>query len=306
MADVRKLEQTLEETLTWNKARINFLAKFIVALIQVRTVNFTEIANVFSGGAKEESKYKRIQRFMRHFEISYSAIAVMIIKMMKLSGPWVLTMDRTNWQIGAVDINILMLAIVYKGVAIPLFWKLLDKKGNSNTAERIAIMGEYLKVFELETISYLCADREFIGKKWIAYLRHKKIDFRIRIRENTLVTNARGERRNAWMLFAFTRTEEVLLLDKPRIIWGMPLYFAGVRLFTGEYLIVISADFTDTIVDDYGKRWEIESLFTCLKTRGFRLEETHLTDRERLKKLIALLAIAFGCGSSCWRVFSST
>lgn len=34
-------------------------------------------------------------------------------------------------------------------------------------------------------------------------------------------------------------------------------------------------------------------MFGCLKSRGFCLEETHVTDAERLRKLVALLALAF-------------
>ena len=34
-------------------------------------------------------------------------------------------------------------------------------------------------------------------------------------------------------------------------------------------------------------------LFFALKSRGFNFEETHLVDRERIKKLVALLALAF-------------
>ncbi len=44
-----------------------------------------------------------------------------------------------------------------------------------------------------------------------------------------------------------------------------------------------------------GIRWEIETLFGCLKGRGFHFEDTHVTDRERIRKIFALLAIAF-----CW------
>ena len=40
-------------------------------------------------------------------------------------------------------------------------------------------------------------------------------------------------------------------------------------------------------------RWEIECLFGCFKGRGFNFEDTHITDKERIKKLVALLAIAF-------------
>lgn len=31
----------------------------------------------------------------------------------------------------------------------------------------------------------------------------------------------------------------------------------------------------------------------CLKTKGFNLEDTHLTDHERISKLFALLTITF-------------
>lgn len=56
-----------------------------------------------------------------------------------------------------------------------------------------------------------------------------------------------------------------------------------------------SSDETEEILSDYAKRWKIETLFSCLKTRGFCLEETHVTKKERLEKLLALLSLAF-----CW------
>ncbi len=40
MADIRLLERTLAETVPLNKARGNILAKFLVAVLQVKTVNF--------------------------------------------------------------------------------------------------------------------------------------------------------------------------------------------------------------------------------------------------------------------------
>ena len=46
---------------------------------------------------------------------------------------------------------------------------------------------------------------------------------------------------------------------------------------------------------DYARRWEIETLFGILKSRGFNLEDTHLKDPERLSKLTVLLTLAM-----CW------
>ena len=37
-----------------------------------------------------------------------------------------------------------MIAICYKGIAYPILWQLLSKAGNSNTAERKALMEHFL------------------------------------------------------------------------------------------------------------------------------------------------------------------
>jgi hypothetical protein len=44
----------------------------------------------------------------------------------------------------------------------------------------------------------------------------------------------------------------------------------------------------------YRQRWKIETLFAALKTRGFNLEATHMTDPVKLSTLIAILAMAAG------------
>jgi hypothetical protein len=45
------------------------------------------------------------------------------------------------------DINFLVLGIAYRGIALPVFWSVLGKAGNSNTAERKALMERFLAVF---------------------------------------------------------------------------------------------------------------------------------------------------------------
>src|SRR5437870_2422161 len=244
MADIRSLERTLAENVDWNKARINFLAKFLIALIQVCSVNLTEIAAVFPGRAKESSHYKRIQRFLRFFEISYALIAISLVSLIGVPRPWVLTLDRTNWQLGKSPLNILVLGIVYKGVAIPVLWTMREKKGNSNTKQRTAMVAEFVRLFGAESILYLCADREFIGKIWFQWLMANHIAFRIRIRENTQMTNGRGELVAARRLFRSQAIAKPLALEKARRIWGLELAVTGRRLVSGEYLIVATSSYT--------------------------------------------------------------
>ncbi|EXX08395.1 hypothetical protein J871_4128, partial [Acinetobacter baumannii 25750_8] len=91
-----------------------------------------------------------------------------------------LTLDRTNWKWGKRNINILMLAIVYRGIAIPILWTLLNKRGNSDTKERIALIQRFIAIFGKDRIVNVFADREFIGEQWFTWLIEQDINFCIR------------------------------------------------------------------------------------------------------------------------------
>jgi hypothetical protein len=296
MADMRLLERTLAENVTWNKARINFLVKFIIALVQVKTVSLVQLSSVMPGRAKQDSHYKRCQRFLRFFDLPFAEVAQLVIKLLGIRPPFVISIDRTDWYLGTTPLNILMLSLVYKGVAFPLVWMVLEKKGCSDTAERIQLLEKYLELFGTESLSFVTADREFIGRDWFRYLRREKIPFRIRIKENLKVTNARGNKMvSAKNLFRIQRAGVGVLLSGSRKVLGEEVALMGMRIPEGAYVIVASSAESDQILTDYALRWKIENLFGCLKSRGFCLEATHVTERERLEKLLALLTVAF-----CW------
>jgi hypothetical protein len=84
-------------------------------------------------------------------------------------------------------------------------------------------------------------------------------------------------------------------IRRKRVLWGHQVYVGALRLQDNSLLTVISPSYTRTLIDDYAKRWGIETLFGIFKSRGFNLEDTHLTDSERLSRLFALLTIAL-----CW------
>jgi hypothetical protein len=82
--------------LGWHGARLSFLALFLIALLRVKTVNLAELATGFRGHAKTESNYKRLQRFFRHFDLDYQAIAKIMVALMNIPQPWILSTDRTE------------------------------------------------------------------------------------------------------------------------------------------------------------------------------------------------------------------
>lgn len=296
MHQINELSGMLNQHFGWHKAKMDCFVGMLIALLQTRTVNLTQLAVGFPSSAKPESRYRRIQRFL-HEGTNYDKFALFIMLLFGFAGQnFYLTMDRTNWKEGQEHINILMLAIVYKGTAIPIMWLVLNNKsGNSTMKQRIALMKRFIKLFGKKSILGIFGDREFIGSEWLAWLKSEEIDFHIRIKKNALVPNSRGKLVQAKNLFLFLKAGESIVFEIEKMMTDTPVYLAGMRLPNGDLLIVASGHFCSDAISIYGKRWEIETLFGCLKTRGFRLEDTHINKRQRIKKLLLLPAIAF-----CW------
>ena len=175
----------------WHLARIKCLASLIVALFKAKTVNLTQLATAFPGRAEIDSHYRRLQRFFQHVEIKPALIAHLVVSFLPYT-TYTLALDRTNWMLGCFPINFLVLSVVHQGIAFPVFWTFLPKKGNSNTNERIALLNKFIAVFGTHKIDCLLADREFIGEKWFAYLKLHHIRFRIRIKRDMNISRTNG------------------------------------------------------------------------------------------------------------------
>jgi hypothetical protein len=288
------LTHVLKLNFDWHLARIKCLSCLIIALFKVKTVNFVELATAFSGSAKVDSHYRRIQRFFKEVRLQQDTVARFVVSLLPYD-QYILSIDRTNWMLGCFAINFLVLSVVHQGVAFPLFWTLLPKKGNSNTKERIQLIDQFLDIFGAHQIQYLTGDREFIGSQWFAYLLKHQIQFRLRIKKNMMISRSNGQLSPAKNFFRnLPLSTECRLVDR-RFVCGQLLWVTGMRLPSGDYLIVVAHDDSTQVMTDYAKRWKIEVLFESLKSRGFNLEEVNLKNKEALKQLLAVLTIAF-----CW------
>ena len=99
-------------------------------------------------------------------------------------------MDRTNWKFGKSHINILFVTVILNGVGLPIAWRMLPKKtkrGNSNSRHRIRLMKDVLAILPIEDIRALTMDREFVGGKWLAWLRLMEVPIRVRLRLGCLI-----------------------------------------------------------------------------------------------------------------------
>jgi len=290
-----QLTESLSKIFDWHKPRIDCFSNLLLGLLSSRTVNLAKIATQFKNNNLIESNYRRIQSFFKDVVFDFDVVAEFNIKqLLSTRNQLYLILDRTNWQFGKTDINILVLSAVYEGIAVPLYYEFLDHRGNSNSECRIDLIKRFISKFGKERIGCILGDREFIGKKWLGWLDSEDIDYIVRIKNNQLSTATNGGEAKVSRLFQDVGIHEHRDIKRKCQLGGLDVYLSGTKAHDGELIIVASnSDSISKLIPIYGMRWEIENLFQALKGRGFNFEDTHMTNPDKLAKLLALLSIAF-------------
>ena len=281
------LSPTRQETLAW----------LVLLMLQHGTICLWRLAAHVNSPASVDSVRRRFYRFFQYVALDGTAAARVVVAMLGLHGkPWVLAMDRTNWEFGRTSINILMVSVIWNGVGIPLIWRLLPSSGCSSTQARTDLLDQLQATFPDLQVARLLGDREFIGDAWMAYLVRQKIPFVLRLRENQYV------RRHGYAPMAIAGIARPLRPGEKTALKGWcrlgaadeaPLVrIVVLRLATGEVLALACSGRPKPALAAYRQRWTIESLFGTLKTRGFSMEATHLKDHRKLSTLLAVMALA--------------
>ena len=283
------LTQTRHETLTW----LSFL------IMRQGTICLWRLAAYVDTVAEIDSVRRRFYRFFQYVALDGSLTAPVIVGLLGLRGkPWILAMDRTNWEFGKTTINILMISVIWNGMGIALIWALLPTAGNSNTQARTDLLDRLREAIPDMQVASLMGDREFIGGAWMAYLCKEKIPFVLRLRENQHVV------RDGFATWTITQIAKGLGKGDKMILKGWcklgqhtdenspAVRLVVMRLHSGELLTLACSSKPKHALAAYRQRWTIETLFANLKTKGFNLEDTHITNDRKLSTLLAVLALA--------------
>jgi len=136
--------------------------KIIIDLLQIHQwVRLETLADKFPLPIKFESRRKKLQRFFSLEKLSiqnlwHPILEKIIATYYPVEKPVYLIIDRTRWA----NVNILMISLLYQKRAIPVYFELLDKKGNSNIQEQTRALSLVMPLF-LKYQKIVLGDREF-------------------------------------------------------------------------------------------------------------------------------------------------
>lgn len=120
----------------------------LVNLLQsLKTVKLEELARRFPYPIQLRSRIKKLQRFLslEQFNIKTLWFPILIHwreETWNQEKTLYLIIDRSQWR----TLNLLMVSLVYNKRAIPVYFTLLDKKGNSNFEEQRQVLEPALKL----------------------------------------------------------------------------------------------------------------------------------------------------------------
>jgi len=271
----------------------------VMLIMQHGTICLWRLAAYAATSAQTSSVQRRFYRFFQYIKLDGAMSARVIVVLLGLSErAWTLAIDRTNWRFGKVEINILMVSVRWNGVAIPLIWTLLDTAGNSKTQTRAELLDRLSKSFPDMKVASFTGDREFIGNQWMTDLMAAKIPFTLRLRENQQVVREGYATMSIQSIAAQLRRGNTMII-KGRCQLGEHagpdapfVRLVIMRLNTGELLALATSGNPRKALENYRERWSIETMFANLKTRGFNMEDTHITNPDKLSTLLAILALA--------------
>jgi len=290
-----KIEKLLELfPVVSHLSRKKFVISFLLSMISKGSVQCSKLAQQLNSAVQTRSNERRIQSFFKEAVLDEQEVAHLLSVFLPF-GKVDLCLDRTEWDFGLCQVNILCLSVYCQGIGIPLYIELLDNQsGNSNTAQRIDLLEKAIGLLGKSRITSVIADREFIGQQWIEYLLANGIGLFLRLPKSARF-QVNGVERQATELL---QTRNSCRLDNINVygITGLSVAMEKItdeKTKTTDYLIVITNRMSYQAIRTYKRRWSIEVMFKKFKTDGFNLEATHIRQLFKLKKLLLLVCIAF-------------
>lgn len=280
-----------------NLARhLETLVFLVSGIIASQSCQLPKIASHTPGEVHPDSRTKRLSRWVQNaaitFDLYFLPFVQPLLERLAAVRPLVLVMDGSAVARECVT---LMVSVIYGCRAIPIGWVVITgEKGHFPTDTHLALVREIKpRVPETATVIFL-GDGEFDSPELQAELdaygweyvcrTAKNIQIRVEgewlsLAELAVTRGQRVFRKGAW--FTCTAYGPVMVIAWWEARYQEPIY------------LVSNLASVQHACDCYKKRMRIETFFSDQKSRGFHLDRSHLSDPERVGRLLVAASLAY-------------
>jgi hypothetical protein len=275
-----------------NLARhLNTLAGMVTGIVLGKSCQLPTLASKAPDDTLAESRSKRFSRWLQNEAVTaetyFLPFVEALLTNLAQARPLVFIMDGSEVGHGCLA---LVISLVYGQRALPIAWVVVrGRKGHFPADTHIRLLRAVVERMPLTATAQFLGDGEFDNLELQQALDACQWTYVCRTAKNTCIQRGgdwvaladidvqRG-RKKMWPAVRFTQAGygPVQVIGWWNPACDEPLY------------LVTNLTDRDTACRCYEKRMLIETLFSDQKSRGFRLNQSHLSDPERLSRLLTL------------------
>lgn len=303
MSDADRLEEVVALSLFMllpqmqpdNRTTLSYM---VVGLILGRNVQLAKIAEQVNYDYKESSLEDRFRRFVVNNNIevmiTFSLFVKLMLKSLDKDQPVVLSIDSSK---SGGDCLTLMISLGYKSRALPLCWVTFKgKKGHSSQEVQVTLLKAVKVLLPDQPQVILLGDGEFDGSEVVTWLEAQPgWQYVCRTANNVRVyyqqqwvslkdLSLKPGQETFLANLSFTQCQAVGPVNI-LVIWRGPE--------KRHWFFVTNMPTHKEAKAWYRHRFKIETLFSDIKGRGFKIDKSRLKDPARVNRLLMAVAIAY-------------
>jgi hypothetical protein len=274
---------------------LTVLAMFINGIVASKSTHTREVAKKTPTGAKVNSREMQLSRWYKNPAITYELYMLPYVEQV-LAGlsERTLTIIIDGSEVGR-GCMALMLTAVYQRRAIPLLWTVVKgSKGHLPTATHLDLLRQLQALLPEGVDVVLLGDGEFDSVDLQTFVNQQGWHYVCRTAKNSQVCEM-----SVWQALDDIALWPGCCLSLPDVRFTQQAYGPVLVILwwqRGEkepIYLVTNFDLTAEACRFYSKRMRIETFFSDQKTRGFHLHKSHISDPDRLSRLMIAACLAY-------------
>lgn len=277
--------------------RLNTLAGFVSGIVSSKSVNLPKVAEKVPAGKKPTSQEKQFSRWIQNQYVDFEHYFLPFVEIMLRNMTGETLIFAIDGSVVGRGCIVLMVSVIFQGRSLPVTWLVVKaKKGHLEESFHMEVLNSLQEIVPDGKDVVILGDGEFDGTGIQQDVNNYGWHYVLRTGKNITVV---------WQDYQFALREALLCINS-----GEYMMFRDV-LFTKEkygpvHVICYWREgckdpiFLVTNFDSAGKacvlyelRFRIETFFSDQKSRGFNIHKSHLSDPDRIARLLIAACLAY-------------